>query len=93
MPDYLIGYDIRDKRRLQKIHRVMMGFAMPVQYSVFFFTGTEQALNVCIAAVKPLLKPKDDLRCYRLPASGFRARIGPAVLPEGLFYSALPEEI
>ena len=93
MPDYLIGYDIRSKLRLQKVHRVMMGCAVPIQYSIFFLTGCQEDLQKCIAAVKPLLKPVDDLRCYHLPSSGFRARLGTSVLPEGLFYSDLPKEL
>lgn len=93
MPDYLIGYDIRSQRRLQKVHRLMMGHAVPIQYSIFLLTGTQEELQRCIEAVKPVLKPEDDLRCYRLPSSGFRARLGPAVFPEGLFYSDLPKEL
>lgn len=94
MPDYLIGYDVRKRSRLQKIHRKMMGYAVPVQYSIFLFTGTDTELKECIAAVKPILDLKvDDLRCYRLPTQGFRGRLGTAVLPEGVFYGALPPEL
>lgn len=94
MPDYLIGYDVRKRSRLQKIHRKMMGYAVPVQYSIFLFSGTDNELKECIATVKPILDLKvDDLRCYRLPTQGFRGRLGTAVLPEGIFYGALPPEL
>lgn len=94
MPDYLIGYDVRNRSRLQKIHRKMMGYAVPVQYSIFLFTGTDAELKKCIATVKPTLDLKvDDLRCYQLPTHGFRGRLGTAVLPDGVFYGALPPEL
>jgi CRISPR-associated protein Cas2 len=32
---HLIAYDIRDAKRLRKVHRLMQGHGMPVQYSVF----------------------------------------------------------
>lgn len=91
MPYFLIGYDIRSPRRLQRIHRKLLCFAIPIQYSVFLFTGTEESVKHCLSVLKPLLNEReDDLRCYRLPASGVKARLGTAVLPEGIFYTELP---
>ena len=31
---YLIGYDIADPKRLQRIHRRMTSYATPIQYSI-----------------------------------------------------------
>jgi len=39
---YLIGYDITDDKRLQRIHRRMINFATPIQYSVFLFDRSEE---------------------------------------------------
>ncbi|MEK7765728.1 MAG: CRISPR-associated endonuclease Cas2 [bacterium] len=33
---YLVCYDIRDAKRLRRVHKVMKGFGEPWQYSVFF---------------------------------------------------------
>lgn len=33
---YLVCYDIRDPRRLQRVHKVLKGYGHPWQYSVFF---------------------------------------------------------
>lgn len=33
---YLVCYDIREAKRLRRVHRVMKGFGEPWQYSVFF---------------------------------------------------------
>ncbi len=33
---FLVCYDIRDPRRLYRVHKVMKGYGEPWQYSVFF---------------------------------------------------------
>jgi len=33
---YLVCYDIRDPRRLRRVHKVLRGYGEPWQYSVFF---------------------------------------------------------
>ena len=33
---YLVCYDIREAKRLRRVHKVMKGFGEPWQYSVFF---------------------------------------------------------
>lgn len=38
--DWLISYDIRDPRRLVRLHRFLKGVAAPVQYSVFAMRDT-----------------------------------------------------
>ena len=32
---FLVAYDIRDDRRLRKVHKLAKGFGWPMQYSVF----------------------------------------------------------
>lgn len=32
---YLVAYDIRDQRRLRRVHEIAMAFGSPLQYSVF----------------------------------------------------------
>ncbi|MGB9408762.1 MAG: CRISPR-associated endonuclease Cas2 [Terracidiphilus sp.] len=33
---YLVCYDIRDSKRLRRVHKLMKGYGEPWQYSVFF---------------------------------------------------------
>jgi CRISPR-associated protein Cas2 len=33
---YLVCYDIRDPKRLRRVHKLMNGFGEPWQYSVYF---------------------------------------------------------
>lgn len=35
---YLVCYDVRDAKRLRKVHRVMKAYGEPWQYSVFYCT-------------------------------------------------------
>ena len=94
MAYYLIGYDICCPKRLQRVHRKMLRLAVPIQYSVFLLTGSERDLEQCLAELKPLINDReDDLRCYRLPSTGYKARLGTAVLPEGIFFTALPSAL
>ena len=32
---YLVAYDIREDKRLRKVHKTMKGYGWPLQYSVF----------------------------------------------------------
>ena len=32
---YVVSYDIREKKRLCRVHKAMLGFGEPVHYSVF----------------------------------------------------------
>ena len=88
---WVIAYDIRDPRRLVRVHRCMLQHATPLEYSVFWLYGTPAARVRCLAHVGPLLKMgEDDLRVYAIPARGLRLRLGATVLPQGIQWSALP---
>lgn len=91
MSDYVICYDISDPKRLGRVFRALKKRALPLQYSVFLFTGDERALERCMADIARLIDEKeDDLRAYPLPKRGFKARLGKATLPEGIQWSGLP---
>ena len=88
---YLIGYDISDEKRLQKIHKRMTKYATPIQYSIFLFEGTEKTLRHCIEDVLDIFnKKEDDLRIYPLPKEAKQWQFGKSVLPEGIIWTALP---
>jgi CRISPR/Cas system-associated endoribonuclease Cas2 len=94
MNDWIIGYDITHPKRLGRIHRAMINRAVPIEYSIFLFNGTEKALLECLATVERLMdKRTDDVRCYPLPARGLKERIGKATLPEGIQWTGLPSSL
>ena len=91
MRTFVIGYAISHPQRLQQVHRIMIKYAVPLQYSVFVLDGTEQDAQRCMREVVRLIDPKeDDLRCYSLPSRGVQFRLGKASLPEGIVWTGLP---
>ena len=91
---YIIGYDIADPRRLQRIHREMCKHAAPLEYSVFLLVGSQAKKDCCLAQMSDLIEAsEDDVRCYPLPARGFQGRIGRAGLPPGIQWTGLPATI
>ncbi|QLB13192.1 CRISPR-associated Cas2 family protein [Bisgaardia hudsonensis] len=87
---YLIGYDISDEKRLQKIHRRMQKYATPIQYSVFLFEGDQHKLQECLKTILTILnKKEDDLRIYPLSKNSNQWKIGKPILPEGIIWTAL----
>lgn len=91
---FVIGYDITDPRRLQRVHRVMSKFAAPLEYSVFLLVGSAADKDQCLSIIADLIEPyEDDVRCYQLPSRGFQNRIGRASLPDGIQWTGLPATI
>lgn len=91
MSDFVICYDITHPRRLARMHRYLVKRAVPLQYSVFLFSGDDRQLGRCMQGATELIdEKKDDLRVYPLPNYGLKARIGRPALPEGIQWSGLP---
>ncbi|MFT4256103.1 MAG: CRISPR-associated endonuclease Cas2 [Pseudoxanthomonas sp.] len=91
MGDYIVCYDIRNPKRLARVHRAIKKHAMALQYSVFLFTGTAQQLQHCLSQLETLIdKRTDDIRAYPIPQRGFRMHLGQPPLPAGIHWSGLP---
>ncbi|WP_291992253.1 CRISPR-associated endonuclease Cas2 [Candidatus Accumulibacter sp. ACC003] len=90
---FVIGYDISDPARLQRVHREMCKHASPLEYSIFLLVGSDAAKERCLAEIATLIEPVDDVRCYALPERGFQGRVGRASLPEGIVWTGLPAAI
>lgn len=93
MNTYVIGYDIRDPKRLVRVHRKMLNFGIPIEYSVFLLEGTPGDALRCARVMRPFLKLKeDDVRCYRLPSRGTRGHKGKKAFPAGITWTVFPRE-
>lgn len=91
MSEFVVCYDISDPRRLGRLHRFLKNRAVPLQYSVFLFSGDDRQLERLLSAAEKYIdKNADDLRAYPLPARGFKARIGQPALPQGIQFGGLP---
>jgi CRISPR-associated protein Cas2 len=91
MRTFVIGYDISHPRRLQRVHRALIKYAVPIEYSIFVLDGAMREAIFCMEEVSRLIDPEeDDLRCYPLPSRGTQFRLGKASLPEGIIWTGLP---
>ncbi len=91
MTTYIIGYDIRHPKRLQSVHRTLLKYACPIEYSIFYFVGSDLEFRKCLLNILKIIdSSKDDLRCYPLPQRGLNERIGRPIFPDGILWTGLP---
>ena len=57
---YVVSYDIREPRRLCRVHRAMKGFGEPVHYSVFRCDLTTRGKVDMISVLTELIAPEED---------------------------------
>lgn len=83
---YIIAYDISDKKRLQKVHRVVKEYAMSLQYSVFIAPFSIHLLDEMVKRLKAVInQAQDDIRIYPLSDNSQPEVYGNRKLPEGIF--------
>lgn len=68
---YLVCYDVSDEKRLRKVHKAMLGYGDPLQYSVFRCLLSYKEKAIMIARMTELLNPPArPSACRRPGASG-----------------------
>jgi len=55
---YVVSYDIRESKRLCRVHRAMKGFGDPVHYSVFRCDLTTRGRVDMISVLTELIQPE-----------------------------------
>ena len=65
----LIAYDIAHDRRRVKLHKLLTGFGVQVQESVFECDLEEADRKRLLHRIKTLARPGDNIRIYPLCAS------------------------
>ena len=82
---WFICYDIRDPRRLRKVHRCVSRAAIELQFSAFCMEGDEQTVLALLAQLEEIIDATvDDVRAYRLPHALKVWKLGCQGLPDGL---------
>lgn len=82
---WIIAYDIRDPRRLSRVHRCIKTYAIPVQYSVYWFQGSAFQLANLFAELRDILDiNEDDVRAYQVPTSPDVVVLGRSTFPTGV---------
>ncbi|MDN3651350.1 CRISPR-associated endonuclease Cas2 [Thalassotalea ponticola] len=63
---YIISYDIRHPKRLKRVHKVLLGYGIPLQYSVFYLKTSQslQIAEVWEELAQIINKKEDDVRLY-----------------------------
>lgn len=87
---WLIGYDIREPRRLSRVHRFLARRALALQYSVFAWHGRSEKAGDVFDDLRSLIDERvDDVRCYHLPSRCKAWVFGSnALFPEGIWLAA-----
>lgn len=81
---YLLAYDIRDARRLQRVHYYLRKRALAAQQSVFFLHATDAELQQTLDGVAQRIhRHRDDVRAYPIshPAEVWLAGQSPVTGP------------
>jgi len=80
--NWLIAYDIRDPRRLARLHNFIKRHAVPVQYSVYLFSGHAGHLGQLLAEIRHRIDIRvDDVRAYLVPEGAEVHTLGRGALP------------
>ena len=86
---WLVAYDIRQPRRLRRVHRVLRKEGAPAQYSAFTVEADDAQIEVLLERLRALIdKRADDLRAYHLPASCTVWSLGTQHWPDGICLTA-----
>jgi len=83
--DFIISYDISDKKRLRKIAKLIEKDAMRIQYSVYFYhDSTQEEVTKLLEKVCKIYDEKrDDIRVYKIKHKGLH--LGSAIDLENPF--------
>lgn len=57
---YIVSYDVCDKKRLRLVHKTMLGYGEPLQYSVFCCDLSPSARIMLIAEVSEIIDHRED---------------------------------
>lgn len=66
--NWLIGYDIANPRRLNRVRHRIIKDAIPVQYSLYLYHGSQSDTQNLLDELAGLMDTyEDDLRAYPIP--------------------------
>lgn len=85
--DWIVCYDMADRKRLARIFKLLKSHGIPLQRSVFLIHTSSVGMEKLEIQINSLINPKeDDVRAYRLPQSGQKFVLGrPLILQDMLF--------
>lgn len=82
---WLLAYDIRDPKRLIRIHRYLRELGVHLQYSVFGLEMSDRKLQDVLGNLNLMIDPaRDDIRVYHIPRRCTVWLLGRQSMPEGI---------
>lgn len=64
---FIIAYDITERKRLQRLQRLVSTQFLQLQYSVYYGSMTRKRMDAFISAMQKIIHPNDDdLRVYEV---------------------------
>lgn len=88
---YILCYDIRNVRRLQRVHKFLRTEAYALQESVFAWYGNQEEVERLQQELISRIKPsEDDFRGYRLPANRLIKFWGSSPFLDGILDNGYP---
>ena len=82
---WLVCYDIREKKRLAQVFRYLKKQGVPLQYSVFLVDASAAKMRRLLVELAQLIDTRaDDIRAYGLPARPQYDTIGQSMLPSNI---------
>lgn len=94
MANYVICYDISDKKRLQRAARILQARALRLQKSVYWLAASPSQQQECWKLLLAVIDERYDLlNCYCLPPRTRVESLGKNVLGMGMVWSGFWEDI
>jgi CRISPR-associated protein Cas2 len=83
--DWIVCYDMTDRRRLARIFKLLKGHGIPLQYSVFLVHASALEMEDLEEKICNLInRQEDDVRTYRIPQFNQKVVLGHSMVPQGL---------
>jgi CRISPR-associated protein Cas2 len=57
---YIVAYDIADNKRRRKLFKLLLGFGINVELSIFEIEADKNALEFLQSQIKKIINPKED---------------------------------
>lgn len=73
---WICSYDIRDAKRLKKLHDLLAMSGIAINYSVFYLILHDQQYRAICERIQKIIRSEDDVRLYRCASLQTATTIG-----------------
>jgi CRISPR-associated protein Cas2 len=88
---WIVCYDIRQPKRLIRVHRHLKKWGVPLQYSVFMVQASAARLHRLMAELEDIIDTSvDDVRAYRFAPGAECHTLGASMLPDDVLINDPP---